>query len=50
MKFSYDPQTDTAYQAYAAQLAAQSDTEKKNTLGLLAKRTGGLPSSYAVGA
>ena len=50
MRFTYDPETDTAYQAFAAELAAKSDMEKKNTLGLLAKRTGGLPSSYAAGA
>lgn len=50
MKFSYDPGKDTGYQAFAADMANQSEREKNNTLGVLSKRTGGLPSTYTVGA
>lgn len=48
--FSYDPSSDTAYQAYAAQYARQGSAAMRDTLGQAAHLTGGYGSSYAQSA
>lgn len=45
--FSYDPETDPAYQQYKDQYTRQGKLAMEDTLGQVSARTGGLASSYA---
>lgn len=45
--FSYDPETDPAYQAYKEQYTYGGQQAMKDTLAEVSARTGGLASSYA---
>lgn len=45
--FSYDPNTDPAYQALLAQYTRAANQGMSDTLGQISARTGGLASSYA---
>lgn len=48
--FSYDPNTDPSYKAYAKEYGRLGDRARVNTLGDYAANTGGYASSYAVSA
>ena len=48
--FSYNPDADAAFQAYAARYASQGRTAMRHTLGQSAYLTGGYGSSYAQSA
>lgn len=48
--FSYDPQTDPLYSQYRKQYAREGQRATQDALGAAAAATGGIPSSYAVGA
>ena len=48
--FSYNPETDPAYQAYRTQYLREGQRATKNTMATAAAATGGIPSSYAVSA
>lgn len=45
--FSYDPETDPAYQQYRESYTRGGQRAMQDTLGQMAARTGGLASSYA---
>ena len=45
--FSYDPETDPAYQQYKDRYTRQGKLAMEDTLGQVSARTGGLASSYA---
>ena len=45
--FSYDPETDPAYQQYRQSYTAGGQQAMRDTLGQVSARTGGLASSYA---
>lgn len=45
--FSYDPETDPAYQAYKEQFTNNAQRSMQDTLAQVSARTGGLASSYA---
>ena len=49
-EFSYDPETDETYQQYAKTYTREGDRAMRDTLAQVAARTGGMASSYAVGA
>lgn len=49
-KFSYDPQTDELYKYYKEQYNREGKRAMEDLLGELAMNTGGVASSYAVGA
>ena len=46
----YDPQTDPLYSQYRKQYAREGQRATEDALGAAAAATGGIPSSYAVGA
>ena len=48
--FSYDPESDVSYKAYARQYMRNGEDALRNTMARLASRTGGVASSYAVQA
>lgn len=48
--FRYDPQTDPLYSQYRKQYAREGQRATQDALGAAAAATGGIPSSYAVGA
>jgi len=48
--FSYDPESDTSYQAYAGQYRKAGRDAYDDTLAKIAARTGGVASSYAEAA
>lgn len=49
-KFSYDPATDPVWQSYQKQYRREGQRATEDALGRAAGMTGGVPSSYAVGA
>jgi hypothetical protein len=49
-KFTYDPATDAAYQAYAKEYGRLGQQANENTMSNVALNTGGLVNSYAVTA
>ena len=49
-EFSYDPESDPLYSTVKKQYLREGDRAAQNTLADAAAMTGGLPSSYAVGA
>lgn len=49
-EFSYDPETDETYQQYDKTYTREGDRAMRDTLAQVAARTGGMASSYAVGA
>ena len=49
-EFSYDPNTDPAYQSYAKEYGRLGDRARQNTLGDFAANTGGYASTAAVSA
>lgn len=48
--FSYDPETDPTYQQYKADYTRMGQQAMQDTLAQVAARTGGIASSYGVGA
>lgn len=48
--FSYDPETDPAYQQYKEQFTREGKRAMDDTLAKVSARTGGLASSYAASA
>lgn len=48
--FSYDLESDPSWAAYKKQYTREGQRAMQNTLGEIAARTGGVPSSYAVTA
>ena len=48
--FSYNPEEDTSYKAYARQYTRNGEDAYRNAMARLASRTGGVASSYAVQA
>ena len=49
-KFTYDPATDTSYQALAKQYGLLGERANENTMAEAAANTGGIASSYAISA
>ena len=49
-QFRYNPNTDPSYQAYRANYLMEGQRASQDTLAQAAAMTGGIPSSYAVGA
>ena len=49
-KFTYDPETDSSWDAYRKAYAREGERASANALAQAASATGGNPSSYAVGA
>lgn len=49
-KFTYDPATDTSYQALAKQYGRLGERANENTMAEAAANTGGIASSYAISA
>ena len=49
-KFTYDPATDTSYQALAKQYGKLGERANENTMAEAAANTGGIASSYAISA
>ena len=49
-RFTYNPETDPAYQAYRKQFLREADRQTRDTLGAYAGMTGGVPSTAAVSA
>lgn len=48
--FSYDPYTDPLYASYKKTYTREGDRAMQDTLGAAAAATGGIPSTYAIGA
>lgn len=48
--FSYDPETDPVFSSYAKTYKREGERAAADTLAKAAAATGGIPSSYAVGA
>jgi hypothetical protein len=48
--FSYDPYTDPLYSSYKKTYTREGQRAMQDTIGQAAAMTGGIPSSYAVGA
>ena len=49
-QFTYDPATDTSYQALAKQYGRLGERANENTMAEAAANTGGIASSYAISA
>jgi hypothetical protein len=48
--FTYDPETDPAYQSYRKQFLREADRQTRDTMAAYAGMTGGVPSTAAVSA